>query len=136
MINKIKSMIIKYREVLIYGIIGVMTTLVNIASYFILTELIGLYYMTANIIAWAVAVAFAYVTNRTLVFRSKNKNILYEAWLFVLSRIFSLILETGLLYMFVDILFISDRIGKPVVAVVNIIANYVTMKLIVFRRRK
>lgn len=133
---RIKEMIIRYNLEIIYLFVGVLTTIVNFVVYFLSREIFHLHYISANILAWIVAVLFAYVANRTWVFQSRNTNILYEIWLFVFSRLFSLLLETGLLFIAVDTLHSNDLAAKIVIASLVVICNYITGKWIIFKRRK
>jgi putative flippase GtrA len=93
----------------------------------------GINYLISNILAWFFSVLFAYVTNRIWVFESKSPDILKEMSLFFGGRIFSGAVDTGLMYLFIDVLMISDLISKIVVQVIVIILNYIFSKLIVFK---
>ena len=136
MITKIKELFGKYNSEITYLFVGGLTTLVNFTVYFLLRGVLHLHYIGANVLAWIAAVLFAYVANRVWVFKSKNANVLLEIWLFMLSRLFSLLLETGLLFAAVEILNANDLIAKIVVAVLVVVCNYITGKWIVFKRRK
>ena len=83
------------REVILYGIFGVLTTVVNLVTFFILTHL-GLEENLSNILAIITCVLFAYFTNRKLVFNSSAvtfKDNLKEFYKFLLGRAFTMILE-------------------------------------------
>ena len=121
------------KEFTFYMIFGVLTTLVNILVYLFFAKICGVYYVTSNILAWFFSVLFAYVTNRIWVFESKNTNIIKEAILFFGGRLFSGVIDTGLMYLFIDMLFLNDVISKFVVQVIVIILNYVFSKWIVFK---
>ena len=60
-------------EVMRYLVIGVLTTVVSIASYALLTEGLSIHYLAANLVSWVAAVVFAYFTNRSFVFRSEGE---------------------------------------------------------------
>ncbi|NLA77733.1 MAG: GtrA family protein, partial [Clostridiales bacterium] len=64
MIETIKKLMIKYREILMYLIFGGLTTLVNWATYGVLEKFVGLDMNVCNVIAWVAGVLFAYFTNR------------------------------------------------------------------------
>ena len=120
------------KELILYVIFGILTTVVNIVVYFVFTRL-GVNYLVSNVIAWFLSVLFAYVTNRRWVFESKDSNILKECFLFFSGRIFSGVVDTGLMYLFIDILSIGDVISKIVIQVIVVILNYVISKWIVFK---
>ena len=148
----IKNLIIKYKELIIYGIFGVGTTLVNFLTYELFNLLLGVdLYWVSNIIAWFVSVVFAYVTNKLFVFESKKWEpglVLKEASSFFAARVFSLLVEQVGLVALVDFVGMKDfsmqifsfilggeLIAKVILAVVVVILNYVFSKLIVFRKK-
>ena len=120
------------KELFWYVVFGVLTTVVNIVVYFVFTRL-GVNYLVSNAIAWFLSVLFAYVTNRKWVFESKSSDILKECGLFFSGRIFSGVVDMGLMWLFIDILSIGDVISKIVVQVIVVILNYVVSKWIVFK---
>jgi putative flippase GtrA len=128
----------KYREVLLYLIFGVLTTVVNYAAYVLFTRAVALPLVAANLLAWVLAVAFAYATNRRWVFESKTKGIaaLTEAGAFVAARIFSGVVDTACMVLLVEWLHIHDMIAKILVNVLVIVINYILSKLIIFRKKK
>ena len=121
------------RELFLYIVFGVLTTIVNIVAYLFFARLLGIHYIISNIVAWVLSVLFAYVTNRIWVFESKNSNIIKEMSLFFSGRIFSGIVDTGLMYVFIDLLSIGDFISKIVIQIIVVILNYLVSKLIVFK---
>ena len=121
------------RELVLYVVFGTFTFLVNIIVYFIFKYLLSVNYIISNILAWFFSVLFAYITNRIWVFESKSPDILKEMSLFFGGRIFSGVVDTALMYLFIDVLTIGDTISKIVVQVIVIILNYVLSKLIVFK---
>lgn len=138
--KKIKELYTKYEEIINYLIVGVLTTVVSLATYFICTETFldpnkKLELQIANIISWVFAVAFAYFTNRKYVFKSKNKNMLKEASSFVGSRILSLLMDMFTMFIIVSVLHLNDKIGKLVSQVIVTVANYILSKLFVFKKK-
>ena len=131
----------KYEEIINYLIVGVLTTIVSLAIYYGLVFTIlnpdnAIQLQLANIISWIGAVAFAFVTNRKYVFKSKNKNIKKEAVSFVSSRVLTLLMDMGVMFLTVTILKMNDKIAKLISQVIITIANYVFSKLFVFKKAK
>ncbi len=135
MTEKIRNLIAARREQLAYLVVGVMTTVINYIIYVLLTEGVSLHYAASNVIAWAAAVAFSYFANGKWVYRSTGRRGWREAGEFVLSRLFSLGLETVLLLLLVDLLHADKLLAKLLVAVVVVVVNYLT-GLLVFKRKK
>ncbi len=129
----------KHEEIINYLIIGVATTLVSLLVYYGLTYTIfdasnAFELQITNIISWIVSVTFAYFTNRSFVFKQKNKTNLKEASSFYISRISTLLLDMLLMYVLVTIFHFNDKIIKLIVQVVVIVLNYVFSKLFVFKK--
>ena len=106
MIEKIRGLAAAYREQLSYLVVGCLTTLINYVVYTLLTYGLHVHYIASNIAAWVVAVIFSYFANGKWVYRSTAQRGWKEAFSFVLSRLFSLGLETVLLLLLVDLLHI------------------------------
>lgn len=137
--KKIIDLYKKYEEIINYLIIGVSTTIVSLLTYYLcvytfLNPEDALQLQIANIISWIVSVTFAFFTNRSFVFKSKNKNILKEATTFVGSRVTTLLIDMGLMFLFVTLLGFNDKIIKIVVQVIVIVLNYILSKLFVFKK--
>ena len=131
----------KYEEIINYLIIGVLTTVVSLAVYYGLTFTIfdpnnAVELQITNIISWIAAVTFAYFTNRSFVFKQKDKANFKEAYKFYASRVSTLLIDRLLMYILVTKLKFDDRIIKLVVQVVVTILNYVFSKFIVFKKNK
>ncbi len=138
MMDTVRALLRKHRELVEYVFWGVMTTVVNYAVYFLLTKVFHVHYLTSNGIAWAVSVAFAYFVNKIFVFRSRDwawKVALRELWQLVASRLFSLGLEMGILWLFVDMLCFDDTVIKLIANVVVVVVNYVLSKFIIFKKK-
>lgn len=135
--NKFKELFQKNKEVILYLVFGVLTTLVNYVVYALCRELLQLPLLLANSIAWVLAVLFAFATNRKYVFTSEDENILKELGLFVGARVLSFLLFDQLtLYLMVKVLGINEYIAKLIANVFVIVFNYVASKLLIFKNKK
>lgn len=139
--EKVKELIKKVctKEVILYVVFGVLTTVVSLVTYYIcvgtfLNAENAIQLQIANIIAWIVSVAFAYITNRKFVFESTNKNKLGEATKFVTSRIATLLMDMFIMFLGVTLLKLNDGIIKIISQVIVIVANYVFSKIFVFKK--
>ena len=119
-------------EVVRYLVIGVLTTVVSIASYALLTEALSVHYLVSNLLSWMAAVVFAYFTNRSFVFRAEGGG--RQFLLFAASRLLTLGLEYSGLLLLVEKLAVHEVIAKVVMQAVVIVANYVLSKWAVFRK--
>ena len=138
MTDTLRTLLQKHREIVSYIFWGVMTTAVNYAAYFLLRNVFLVPLVAGNAAAWAVSVLFAYFVNKLFVFRSKDwawRVALRELWQMVASRIFSLGLETGILWLFVEKLLLNEFIVKLAANVLVVIVNYVLSKFIIFNKK-
>lgn len=135
LVNIIFELIKKNKEIIMYGIFGVLTTLVNIFVYFILVRVFNFHYLISTIISWIISVLFAYFTNKKYVFESKGNNYLKEIFAFIGFRILSGIIEIVLMYLFVDTLTFDDLISKVITNIVVVLLNYIFSKLFVFKNK-
>ena len=137
--EKIIELYKKYQEIINYLIVGVLTTIVSLVTYYICVLTVfnpedALELQLANIISWICAVLFAYITNKIFVFKSKNRNIIKEISSFVGARVLTLILDMLIMFIMVITLGINDKVSKLVVQVVVTILNYVFSKIFVFKK--
>ncbi len=139
MVEKIFDIYKQFKEQILYIVFGVLTTAINIVSFFACTRVIGLGLISSNIIAWILSVLFAFVTNKIYVFDSRNYTVpvvLRELIDFTVSRGATGLLDLGLMYLFVSVIGIEDMISKIVINIVVIILNYVLSKVYVFKDKK
>ena len=139
MIKLIKELFNKYKELIMYGIMGVLTTVINIIAFAICEKIFGINALISNIIAWIVSVIFAYITNKLFVFESKSFKrdvLIKEIISFTSARIFSLLLEEVIIYIMIDLMNINSLIVKIFSNVVVIAVNYVLSKLIIFKKKE
>lgn len=128
----------RYRDVFLYLFFGVLTTAVNYAVYLPCYNLLGWSGAGSNVIAWAVAVLFAFVTNKPFVFKSNDwscKVLWPELTKFVGCRVGSGLLETGIIFVTADLMQWNGNVWKLITAVLVIILNYIGSKWLVFRKK-
>ncbi len=131
-------------EIVIYLIVGVMTTVVSWAAKFAFNFIFyaGTAHPTSmqnfilSAVNWTAGVAFAYPTNRAWVFQSRDPRILPECVKFVLSRVSTLLLDILVMQLLGNILGINIYVATVISAVLVIIGNYVFSKLFVFKGEK
>lgn len=138
MITRIIELVKKHWDIVVYLFFGALTTVVNYLVYLPCYNLLCLSAAVSNVISWAVAVAFAYLTNKPWVFKSNDwsaKTVVPELTKFVTCRIGSGALETAILLVTVDLLAWNGNVMKLLVSVLVVILNYVSSKLLVFRTK-
>ncbi len=119
-----------------YVVVGGTTTLIDLALFFVLCEMLGLNATLSNITSITVSMLYAYVANKFLVFRThcETKRDLWEEFVkFVSSRIGTMGLEIGSVFVFSDLLGVDGMISKLATQVIIFIANYLLSKFWAFR---
>ena len=125
------------KETISYVIFGILTTIINLISYYFFSNIININYLISNIISWIISVSFAYVTNKLYVFNSKDKNkdsVIKEFIKFVNFRLTSGVIEMILLFLLVDMIRVNDIISKLVIGVIVVVLNFIFSKIFVFQK--
>ena len=133
-----KELIEKYWDIVSYLFFGVCTTIVNYLIYIPCYNVWGLSASVSNMIAWVVAVAFAYLTNKPFVFKSNDWSaaaVLPELTKFIGCRIGSGAAETLILFLAVELLGWNGNVWKLLTQVMVVVLNYIGSKLLVFRKK-
>lgn len=126
------------REVILYIIFGVLTTIVNLGTFYIMNSILHWNENISNIIAIILAVLVAYVTNKDMVFHSKAKGFkekLIELFKFMLGRAFTMVVEFfGGLILFQTA--IPTMISKCSITIIVIILNFFISKFFAFKTKE
>lgn len=134
--RKLHKLLRKYEDVLSYLFFGVLTTLVNYMVYLPCYNRLNLDAALSNVVAWVVSVAFAYLTNKPFVFKSHDwsmKTVIPESTKFLGCRVGSGLLETGFIFLTVDLLSWNGNLMKLITSVLVVVLNYLGSKLLVFK---
>ncbi|WP_022752689.1 GtrA family protein [Butyrivibrio fibrisolvens] len=127
----------KHKEGLLYLFFGGLAFFLSIFLYWFMYSVMHLNELVNNTIDWIICVAFQFFTNRTWVFDGKvdnNRAFLVQAGSFTLGRLFTLVVENVLLFIFITLLGFAQMPVKLAATFVVIALNYVISKLFVFRK--
>ena len=135
-----KDLYLIHKQIINYLIVGGLTTVVSLAVYYscvltILDPKDPVQLQIANVISWVAAVTFAYFTNRKYVFESTDPNMIREGIAFFTTRIGTLLMDMGTMFLLVTMMGMNDKIAKLIVQVMVTVGNYLFSKLLVFRKR-
>lgn len=132
----------KYHEIINYLIVGVFGTVVSIGTFALFMNL-NLGTVASNIISWIIVVILMYILNRLFVFEehaNDKAGIIREIVSFVMARIFTLVLETIVVWLGIDVLKFNSDFGVVAVKtfgqVLVIVLNFVFSKLFIFKNSK
>lgn len=139
----IKQLWEKYKHIIAYLFWGVVTTVINLAVFQILSSGIHWNYQLANVIVWFVSVLVAYFTNKVWVFGSHYTTVsdfLVEMLRFFFYRALTLVIDIVITFIGISVLGFKDPMGQFIVKVIDnvivIIANYVFSKWLIFKDNK
>ncbi len=139
----IKQLWEKYKHIIAYLFWGVVTTVINLAVFQILSSGIHWNYQLASVIAWFVSVLVAYFTNKVWVFGSHYTTVsdfLVEMLRFFFYRALTLVIDIVITFIGISVLGFKDPMGQFIVKVIDnvivIIANYVFSKWLIFKDNK
>ncbi len=139
----IKQLWKKYKHIIAYLFWGVVTTVINLAVFQILSSGIHWNYQLANVIAWFVSVLVAYFTNKVWVFGSHYTTVsdfLVEMLRFFFYRALTLVIDIVITFIGISVLGFKDPMGQFIVKVIDnvivVIANYVFSKWLIFKDNK
>ncbi len=141
MVNGLKVLLKKYKEIIMYLIVGGLTTVVSLGIYYGLTLTVldaknPFELQVSNVISWIGAVTFAFFQNKKYVFESheKGKGAAKEAWEFFAARVASLILDMLTMFLLVTLWNVNASIAKLIDQVIIMVTNYILSKLWVFKK--
>ena len=128
----------KYEEGINYLIFGFLAFVLNYLLYYVFVSMLQMNHLVATVFSWVLTVIFAYWTNHTFVFKSKNlsaASLAKEFASFIGARIATEVLEVALMYLMVDMAGMNQYIAKLIGQFVVIVTNYFLSKLWIFKER-
>ncbi len=136
-IKKLKEKLFT-KEVILYVVFGVGTSIINLASFFIMDSILKWNENISNLIAIILAVLFAYITNKDLVFHANAKTAkerITQFIKFMTGRAFTILIEFlgGIVLFKLPIPNIVVKIGLTVIVV---ILNFFISKFFAFKRKE
>ena len=134
MINQIKDLYHKNKELILYLIFGFLTTVVSYAVFFILYTLFNINELISNFFSWVSGVVFAFSTNRKYVFENEDSHIFSSFIKFASGRVFTLLFDEAMIYVFVSLLKYNVFIIKIISSIFVVILNYIISKFFVFKK--
>lgn len=128
----------RFQEILWYGFFGVLTTIVNIISFYFLDKA-GIHVYVSNFVAWVLSVSFAFITNKLFVFQSKSFHFyefIKELVSFFFFRVLSLGIDMGGMMVCLNFFHMGKMGAKVLMNIIVIIANYIFSKLFIFKNKE
>lgn len=136
---RILALLQRHKMLILYLFYGACTTLVNMLAYWLCYSVAHMGNVVSVIIAWLLAVFFAFVTNKLWVFGSKDTSpavLLREGAAFVYYRLLTGLMDVAIMYVAVDVCLLNPNVWKLVANILVIIANWLASKWIIFAKAK
>ncbi len=131
-------MLKRYKEQFFYLFFGVLTTVINIVTYYVLYNILHLSNVFSTCVALFLCISVAFITNKLWVFNSKTfdkKVFIYEVLSFVLCRTVTSVIDVAIMYVCVDLWGFNGVVMKILSNIIVIILNYVASKAIIFIKK-
>lgn len=125
-----------YRQAISYIFFGGCTTIINIIVYYILYYRLSINNFTSNVIAWVIAVLFAYITNKIYVFKKYSlrfQAVIKETLYFTACRLSTGILDVSIMYFAIDLMQWNALFWKVITNIFIIVSNFVLSKYWIFK---
>lgn len=134
----LRRFLLKYQHFLLYTLFGSLTTVMDLAVYYILYNLFSVHYLIAQTISWVNAVLFAYATNKRYVFASRARGMAMVAEMakFISGRLFSFGVQTVCLAVLVEFAHWNENVVRLPVLVIVTILNYIVSRVFVFDKAR
>src|SRR3954462_3006613 len=135
MIQKIKALIIQYQQIIKYIISGGTAAVVDILFLFIFTDFFHLWYLLSAVLAFLLAFGVSFGLQKYWTFSDKsNEGIHKQASLYFVVSIVNLLLNTLLMYIFVDLAHIWYMAAQVITGGLMAFLSYFLYKKFIFTR--
>ena len=116
-----------------FGLVGVSNAIVLLTVYYALLY-VHVHYIIAYTIGFILSVLNAYFWNNQYVFKQARSTFWYKLFKCYVSYVTTFVISTILLYLWVDILGISDKIAPIINICITTPINFVMNKLWAFKK--
>jgi len=122
-----------YSEFVGYAIVGLIATIVDVGSLYVVTEFMGIYYLLSNVIAFSLGLITNYSLCTRFVFKSRKlENTFAEFGVFTLIGVIGLGLNTLLLWSLTQFVGVYYMISKVIAVIIVFVFNFWLRKKILF----
>ena len=118
-------------QILKFGIVGVIATIIDFSVLYLLTEFIHIHYLVSSIISFTVSVIFNYILSIKWVFEVNHKQTKKDFILFVVLSIIGLGINELIMYLMVDKLGIHYMFTKVFATGIVMVYNFITRKIFI-----
>lgn len=124
----------KFRTLILYGLIGCVSSGLDFCVFSLLTRYVGLYYLIANCISVIVGITTSFCLNRAYNFKVKD-DVVRRFTIFLFVGLCGLCLSNFILWMCVDKLMLGELFSKIASIVIVVFFQFIANKTITFRKK-
>lgn len=127
-----------FKQILKFGLVGIIATLIDYILLYILTEFFNIYYLISSIISFSVSVIFNYIASVKWVFdvdKEKNSK-LKELIVFIILSVIGLGINQAIMWLLSEKIQLYYMISKIFATAVVMCWNFVTRKLFLENKKK
>lgn len=129
----IRKLFEKFRDIILYGIIGSFTSFLDFCIFTLLSKYVGVYYLIANCISVLVGITTSFTLNRAYNFKVKDKT-KQRFVIFLIVGLCGLCLSNLILWIGIDKLQFDDTITKLASIVLVVGFQFLLNKFVTFKR--
>ena len=131
----IKRFYNKFRNLILYGIIGTFTSFLDFCVFTVLAYYVGLFYIIANCISVLVGITTSFLLNRAYNFKVKDKT-KKRFVIFLTVGLCGLMLSNLILWIGIDRMHINESITKLASIVLVVGFQFLLNKFVTFRVKR
>ena len=125
----------KFRNLILYGIIGCCTATLDFLIFTGLTQLASIHYIVANVISCGTGILCSFLLNRKYNFKVTDHT-MRRMVIFFSVGIFGLFLSSVILHFCIDDLQLNELLSKVLSIVIVVIIQFLLNKYVSFRESK
>lgn len=123
----------KFRHLILYGLIGSSSALLDFLIFTLLTEVFGVYYLVANCISVTCGLTNSFILNRKYNFKVTDKT-LKRAIMFFAVGYCGLAINSTLLYLFINYAHFAKPTAKLCAMAIEVLLQFAVNSLVTFRK--
>jgi putative flippase GtrA len=123
----------KFRNLILYGIIGSSSALLDFTIFTVLTEVLDIYFLIANCISVTCGLTNSFILNRKYNFKVTDKT-LKRALMFYTVGFCGLLVNSTLLYLFINYAHFVTPVAKICAMAIEVLLQFLVNSLITFRK--
>jgi putative flippase GtrA len=134
MINALTQLVKKHGQIFKFLIAGGFAFVVNIIVLYVLTDILRIYYLISTVMAFLAAFNVSFFLQKSWTFGDNSRDNLHvQIPLYLGMQVANLVLNTGLMYVFVEYLHIWYVLSQVIITAVLAVVVFIVNKKYIFK---